>query len=101
MQPTTAERSPSDTETNPSEEEVFVPYARAFLLDGQYFSATKRVRPWRGHMAECMGKALLLSEEMRNWEEWDDEDLLNMKKEVVIIRFTIFFNLFPISYIVI
>ena len=89
MQPIVVECSTVDNKTNPSKEVVFVPYVRAFLLDGQPLSTTERVRPWRGHVAKCVGKALLLLEDMRNSEEWDYEDLLNMKREAVIVHFTI------------
>ena len=76
-----------------------MPYARAFLLDGQPLSATERVRPWKGHVAECVGTALLLPKDMRNWEEWYDEDLLNMKGEAMIVHFTIYIYIYMCVYI--
>ena len=100
MQPIAVECSTVDTKTNPSNEVVFVPYARAFLLDGQPLSATERVRPWKGHVAECVGTALLLPKDMRNWEEWYDEDLLNMKGEAMIVHFTIYIYIYMCIYII-
>lgn len=45
-------------------------YIRAFKVDGEPLPVTKRARPWRdvreGHVAECVGKALLLPEDMRH-----------------------------------
>ena len=63
-------------------------YMKAFLVDGEALPATDRVRPWRdgrgGKVAECVGKALLLPEDMKHWAKWDDDTLLlNMKKEVI------------------
>ena len=63
-------------------------YMKAFLVDGEALPATDRVRPWRdgrgGKVAECVGKALLLPEDMKHWPKWDDDTLLrNMKKEVI------------------
>ena len=99
MQPIAVEFSTVDTKTNPSNEVVFMPYARAFLLDGQPLSATERVRPWKGHVAECVGTALLLPKDMRNWEELYDEDLLNMKGEAMIVHFTIYIYIYIISFL--
>ena len=40
------------------------------MVDGEPLPVTKRARPWRegceGHVAECVGKALLLPEDVRH-----------------------------------
>nr|POE73926.1 hypothetical protein CFP56_59378 [Quercus suber] len=70
-------------------EDVGAPaYIMVFVLDGEALPAIDRVRPWRdgrgGKVAECVGKALLLPEDMKHWAKWDDETLLlNMKREAV------------------
>ena len=57
-----------------------MPYVRAFMLDGQPLLTFERVRPWRnnlrGCVADCVGKALILPEDMKSWEEWANVDLL-------------------------
>lgn len=57
-----------------------MPYVRAFILDRQPLSTFERIRPWRnnlgGRMADCIGKALLLLEDEKSWEEWANVDLL-------------------------
>ena len=63
-------------------------YMKKFLVDGEALPTTNRVRPWRdgsdGKVAECVGKALLLPEDMKHWAKWDDDTLLlNMKREVI------------------
>ena len=46
-------------------------YIKAFMVDEEVLPATNRVRPWResrgGKVAECVGKALLLPEDMKHW----------------------------------
>lgn len=38
-------------------------------------------------MAKCMGKALLLPEDMNHWEQWkDDALLLNIKREAIMVN---------------
>lgn len=51
----------------------FVPYMWAFVIDGEPLYASRRVRPWRnnhkGHVADCVGKDLLLLADMESWAE--------------------------------
>lgn len=65
-------------------------YTHSFTVDGVPFLAIDRVRPWRkgcgGKVAESVGKALLLPEDMKHWAKWDDNPLLlNMKKEAIMV----------------
>lgn len=65
-------------------------YIKSFMVDGEALPTTDRVRPWRdghgGKVAKCVGKALLLPDDMKHWEKWDDDPLLlNMKKEAIMV----------------
>ena len=60
------------------------------MVDEEALLAMDRVRPWRegrgGKVPECVGKALLLPEDMKHWAKWDDKSLLlNMKREVIMV----------------
>ena len=65
-------------------------YMKAFMVDGEVLLAIDRERPWRdgrgGKVVECVGKALLLPEDMKHWAKWDDDTLLlNMKREAIMV----------------
>ena len=65
-------------------------YMKAFMVDGEVLPVTDRLRPWRdgrgGKVAKCVGKALLLPEDMKHWVKWDDDTLLlNMKREAIMV----------------
>lgn len=65
-------------------------YTHSFTMDGVPLPTIDRVRPWRkgykGKVAESVGKALLLPEDMKHWAKWDDNSLLlNMKKEAIMV----------------
>ena len=46
-------------------------YIKAFMVEGEALPATDKVRPWRdgrgGKVTKCVGKALLLPENMKYW----------------------------------
>lgn len=50
------------------------------MVDREPLPAIDTVRPWReshgGKVVECVGKAILLPEDMNHWAKWDDESLL-------------------------
>ena len=67
-----------------------VAYTHSFTMDGVPLPTIDRVKPWRkgcgGKVAESVGKALLLPEDMKHWDKWDDNSLLlNMKKEAIMV----------------
>ena len=50
-------------------------------------------------MLECVGKALILPEDMKHWAKWDADSLLiNVKREVIMVtsnsHLTFFYSLF-------
>ena len=52
-----------------------------------------------GKVAECVGKALLLPEDMKHQVKWDDDSLLiNMKREAIMVtsnsHLTFFYSLY-------
>lgn len=60
------------------------------MVDGEALPAIDMVRPLRdghgGKVDECVGKDLLLFEDMKHWEKWDDDTLLlNMKREAIMV----------------
>ena len=58
-------------------------YVKTFIVDGEVVSATDRVRSWR---EGCVGKALLLQDDMNHWAKWDDNSfLLNIKREAIMV----------------
>ena len=65
-------------------------YTKVFMVDGEVLPSMDRVRPWRdgrgGKIAKCVGKALLLLEDIKHWAKWDNDTLLlNMKRETIMI----------------
>lgn len=60
------------------------------MVDREPLLAMNRVKPWRegyrGKVAECVGKALLLLEDINHWAKRDDKFLLvNMKREAIMV----------------
>ncbi|KAL0017461.1 hypothetical protein SO802_004530 [Lithocarpus litseifolius] len=62
-----------------------------FSVDGVPLRATNRVRLWRegrgDKVAENVGEALMLPEDMKHWAKWDDNSLLlNMKRKAIMVK---------------
>lgn len=67
------EGSPTEEGNAPVDTLKALAYIRDFMVDGEPFPTTDRVRPWRegyeGHVVECVGKELLLTKDINHWGE--------------------------------